>query len=231
MKKDNPCRFLTGKPSSGPDNMAMDEAIFIARSENITDCPTFRLYSWEKPCVTIGYFQKSAGFEEHGLPVTRRPTGGLAVFHNNDLSYSFTAQHPEWPHVYSQQDSYRLIHSLIMSALNKLGHKASFYTDNGGPSKGDLCKKTFFSHDLHLNGSKIAGSSQRRRGKTLLQQGSIYFEDKPDFARFADAVAECSREVLGYDFVREETLKEAEYRVSREIFLSKYSSGSWNNKY
>jgi lipoate-protein ligase A len=124
--------------------------------------PTLRFYGWEPPAVTIGYFQ-GIGQEvdldkcaQMGVDVVRRLTGGGAVFHEHELTYSFIA--PEESFVARDiLKSYGQICGFIIGGLRKLGLEAEFKPVN----------------DIIVNGKKISGNAQTRRGGMILQHGTI----------------------------------------------------------
>jgi len=224
------CRLIVSGRGTGPGNMALDEALFIARGEDSGLPSVFRIYCWENPCVTIGYFQKYADFKTSALPVTRRLTGGLAVTHKSDISYSFITAEQDWPYVYDQEKTYQVIHSGIKEGLSLLGLNPEFYVDQKASTNPSLCVKTFFPHDVHIKGRKVVGSSQRRRGKVLLQQGSIHLQDQFSFNEVAAALAKGWEKVLRTTlFTTEPEARELE--LAAVLFREKYSSSSWNEKF
>ncbi|MGI0081686.1 MAG: lipoate--protein ligase family protein [Nitrosopumilaceae archaeon] len=136
-------------------NMAVDEVLM----NGVSNVPVLRLYGWKPPAVSIGYFQS---MEEEvdikkcnhfGIDVVRRITGGGAVFHDSELTYSFIAR--EYPQ--SIIESYRLICNAIVISINKLGFDAKFSPLN----------------DIIINGKKVSGNAQTRKKGTLLQHGTI----------------------------------------------------------
>jgi lipoate-protein ligase A len=136
-------------------NMAIDEALI----ENIGDAPILRLYGWRPEAVSIGYFQsikEEVDLEKCskiGVDVVRRLTGGGAVLHELELTYSFiTKQYPQ-----NIMESYRWICEAIVGSINRLGFDASFIPLN----------------DIVVKGKKVSGSAQTRRKGVLLQHGTI----------------------------------------------------------
>lgn len=158
-------------------NMALDEVL-------LNGAPTasriiLRLYGWNRPAVTLGRFQNTAQSVDmefcrlNGVEVVRRPTGGRAVYHATDLTYSLL-----FPEAAaggrSIRESYRLIAHALSQAFNRAGlniqpgelEKAS------NPSRAD-CFAHLSIADLAIAGRKLIGSAQMRRGGWVLQQGSI----------------------------------------------------------
>jgi lipoate-protein ligase A len=142
--------------------MGLDQAILGAVSRGDA-APTFRLYGWNPATVTIGYFQSMkeevdiAACGREGIDRIRRVTGGGAVFHDDELTYSVVV--PE-SHPLAQGDvlaTYRTICGLVIESLARLGVEASFAPIN----------------DIVSGGRKISGNAQTRKHGCLLQHGTI----------------------------------------------------------
>ena len=136
-------------------NMAIDEALI----ENIGEAPILRIYGWRPAAVSIGYFQsirEEVDLEKCskiGVDVVRRLTGGGAVLHETELTYSFiTKQYPQ-----NIMESYRWICETIVISIKRLGFDASFVPLN----------------DIVVKGKKVSGSAQTRRKGVLLQHGTV----------------------------------------------------------
>jgi lipoate-protein ligase A len=169
-------RIMLSPAGNGPENMAIDEALFLSAVERGGQ-PTLRVYCWSAPCFTIGYFQQAGAHDAGGLPVTRRLTGGLTVRHGADLSYALIADHAAFPQVYDQSAAYQLVHTGIRNAVRTFGIPAEFHvpgTRTTPVSAATLCVQSHIQHDLLVDGIKIAGSCQRRRGDVVLIQGSLH---------------------------------------------------------
>lgn len=220
-------RLLISGSVSGQENMALDEAIFLQNIDGNNPQSTLRIYTWQSPCVTIGYFQNHSSFAGYNAPVIRRLTGGLGVSHHKDVSYSFVTSEPDWPSIYDQEQTYHMIHSGIRSGLKILGMEPEFCTGASAPSS--LCVQTFFPYDLHIKGKKIVGSSQRRRGKNLMVQGAIHITES-SFEIAARAIASGFEKELDIAF---ETCnpEEQELILKESLLNSKYNSKQWNEKF
>lgn len=224
-------RLIISSPADGPQNMASDEALLVSGAKNEDYAPALRIYTWSKPCITTGYFQKHAEFAGKGLEVTRRPTGGLAVKHGADISYGFAAGKNDWPYVYDQENSYRLFHDFVRTALDMIGIKSEFYKEANNPlNKNPLCVQTFFTHDLHIKGRKVVGSSQRRRGNVLLQQGSIHIDSARYFKDFSSAALEAFTKATGIA-IEPGSFTGPENAEKDSLFREKYTSDAWNLKF
>lgn len=136
-------------------NMAIDEALI----ENIAEAPVLRIYGWRPAAISVGYFQsikEEVDLEkcsQLGVDVVRRLTGGGAVLHEFELTYSFiTKQYPQ-----NIMESCRWICDAIVMSINRLGYDASFVPLN----------------DILVNGKKVSGSAQTRRKGVLLQHGTL----------------------------------------------------------
>ena len=148
-------RLLESGYNTAALNMAIDEALM----ESIGQMPVLRIYGWQPPAVSIGYFQsikEEVDLEkcnEIGIDVVRRLTGGGAVLHEFELTYSFiTKQYPR-----NIMESYRWICEAIVISINRLGFDASFVPLN----------------DIIVKGKKVSGSAQTRRNGVLLQHGTL----------------------------------------------------------
>ena len=136
-------------------NMAIDEALM----ETVGEVPILRIYGWRPAAVSIGYFQSMneevnfAKCREVGVDVVRRLTGGGAVLHECELTYSFISR--EYPK--NIMESYRWICDAIVMSINRLGFDANFVPLN----------------DIVIAGKKVSGNAQTRRKGVLLQHGTI----------------------------------------------------------
>ncbi len=223
-------RLIVSGRDNAANNMSLDEALFLSTiSESAS--PVLRLYGWALPSMTIGYFQKYSDFSSYKVPVVRRMTGGLSVAHGKDLSYCFVASRNDWPYVDDQERNYGALHTAISTALNGIGINCDFFRGAVNAGKNFVCVKTFFPNDLVLNGKKILGSCQRKRGNTLLVQGSIHLPGLMD--RIDDLARNLSRAFAKEHNVNlvQITLPEGTALASKELSKNKYSADSWNKKY
>ena len=230
----NKMRLIISQASDGPGNMAIDEAIFDFKTKNPDTLPTVRIYTWDKPCITIGYFQKYADFATFGLPITRRMTGGLLVAHGADVSFSFILDENSWGYIYDQEKTYEEIHKTIKTALEKCGMDLSFVSAAGknppSQSQGNVCVQTLFPYDLVYGNKKIVGSCQRRRGKTLLVQGSIHLPKTIDRQKFYAEWGNSLNSLPGMS-VESGELSDLERDSSEILLKTKYSRPEWNSKF
>jgi len=178
-------RLLCGRDElPGADNMARDEA--ISRAVNAgAQPPTLRLYGWHPPCISLGLSQRISTVDQEacaadGIGMVRRATGGLAILHTNELTYSVAMpiKHP-----LAEGDvmtSYRRIAVAIIAALKKMGvtHAHADAVAREDKAKGPVCFEApsdyeVMSAPLSQGGKKLVGSAQWRRVDGVLQHGSL----------------------------------------------------------
>ncbi len=215
---------------SGPENMSLDEAAFQLLIEGKLVRPVLRFYTWSEPCITIGYFQKYCDFVGK-IPVVRRLTGGLAVNHSTDISYSLVVSEEYLPCARDQQKTYRIIHSALRQGLLNAGI-ATEYCSNDGDLKTPMCVASVFAHDLAIKGRKVLGSCQRRRGNVLLQQGSLHvtFPRGTGFDLFAQTIASGVAKTLQINLAGS-SVSQNQHSLASNLAANKYSSILWNSKF
>ncbi|MFZ5907779.1 MAG: lipoate--protein ligase family protein [Nitrospirota bacterium] len=181
----NSWRYLDNGANSASYNMALDEAIAIAVSRELVP-PTLRLYSWDKPSVTLGYFQRSSTVDvaycaQRDIPVVRRSTGGRGILHGDEITYSFSAKTDLGMFACNLFDSYEKISKAFSLAFERIGiitetklrRQPSGETEPGNRLRTPLCFHSISYGEILYQGKKIIGSAQRRWQDGLLQQGSI----------------------------------------------------------
>lgn len=176
MQFPSTCRILLEtEPNAGSWNMAVDEALLESAIEDGT-C-TLRIYRWSEATVSLGYFQNPREAQADDrfalLPVVRRLSGGGAILHHHELTYSCTvpAYHP------LASDPVRLydrVHEQIMAVLGDLGIAVAMRgAAKHAADDSFLCFGRGDQRDIVLAGQKIVGSAQRRRRGAVLQHGSL----------------------------------------------------------
>lgn len=175
-------RLLTYRTFSAFENMAIDEAIFRETAAKQKK-PTLRFFGWSPPAVSIGYFQdlKEINVERcraAGVDIVRRMTGGKAVYHRHEVTYSLTAPGSEKIFPDDIIRSYELISRGLARGLSILGIGADPAADDCGglPKKSPLSSACFFvpsARELLVGGKKICGSAQVRTRGGFLQHGSM----------------------------------------------------------
>lgn len=169
---------------NGHGNMRLDEEMVdLSRKSGK---PFIRFYTWSPYAISLGYNQKENQFSKQkllaeGIDLVRRPTGGRAVFHAEELTYCITA-----PTTGKEQNRaiYRFIHEIIANAFLSFDIKTDFIrstSDFKSHYKTDFSKSCFTSnarYELTLDNKKIVGSAQRDFSDILLQHGSILLGPK-----------------------------------------------------
>jgi lipoate-protein ligase A len=169
-------RFLDTGVLSPACNMAVDRAL-LALHANAKSPPTLRLYQWRPPAVSLGYFQKRHDLDLEacqrlGFEVVRRPTGGRAVLHLEDLTYAVIAGTAEgMPSAVTA--AYHLIAQGLLNAFRLLGIEAKMGRERDDPHHTDICFLRCARGAIVHRGKKLVGSAQTWHGSSLLQHGSI----------------------------------------------------------
>lgn len=193
----SPWRLLFDGTQSGARNMAVDAAILRAVEAGEAP-PTLRLYGWHPWCVSLGHFQKpereldAAAMRARGWDVVTRPTGGRAVLHAGELTYSILAGKGEAPWCATLATSYEAIGAAWSQALDDFG--LDMVRGNpvvGGEVKqGDRpappCFASSAKSELVFGARKVVGSAQRRTREAFVQHGSIPVT--PDHERLVEVL-------------------------------------------
>lgn len=173
------CRLLIeNAPRPGHWNMAVDEALLDSVLQG--SLPTLRWYQWAQPTLSLGYFQPSAEVRDeprwNGLAAVRRLTGGGAILHDREWTYSLVLP-ADQKFVRHPYDLYDRVHDAIIRWFASRG----IVLQQRGVTRHQadeplLCFLREDSHDIVCNGVKVLGSAQRRRKGALLQHGSLVYE-------------------------------------------------------
>ncbi len=170
---------------SGAENMEIDRKLMDAfldgrfQEKYGRESCLWRFYAWQPFAVTMGYNQDMAGIDlekcrSAGIDVVRRPTGGRAVFHADEFTYSFFIDT-----ALDNAELYKAVHEVIRLALRGLGIDAGFCRSTLREAKTDgaagsvSCFTASARHELQVDGRKLVGSAQRRTRGVLLQHGSL----------------------------------------------------------
>ena len=179
-------RLIDSGPCGASYNMALDEALAASVRKGASP-PVLRLYGWDRPSLSIGCFQKVSDLDlrycsEKGVPVVRRPTGGRAVLHGSELTYSFSVRTDRGVFSKGLLDSYKKLGAAFELAFRKTGLRTEIrqQREKGGVLAGSpLCFRSGSYGELLFGGKKLVGSAQKRWQDGLLQQGSIpYLHDE-----------------------------------------------------
>ena len=190
-------------PRPGAENMAVDEAIAQAVAAGESP-PTFRLYAWEPACVSLGRNQPFTALDaarcaDRGYDIVRRPTGGRAILHTDELTYSMIApdDHPLMQGMIL--DVYLAISRGLRAGLGRMGLDADTAPEGNraGPDASAACFEAPSAYEIVVGGRKLLGSAQNRRAGYVLQHGSLPLTG--DLTRLIDCLAtadEAEREAL-----------------------------------
>lgn len=177
-------RFLNTGCNEAGKNMAIDEAILISHDTGSVP-PTLRVYGWQQPTLSLGYAQKIKSdvnldaCHQYGVKIIRRPTGGRAVLHDNEVTYSVIMPTLLPDGTTTLTEHYRLIGKALATTLSYLGLPVRLtrpersVTSRQSPSPA--CFTALSRYELSVAGKKLVGSAQKRAQHALLQHGSIPF--------------------------------------------------------
>ncbi len=185
-------RLLRTPPASGACNMAVDEAVLLSVAAGDAP-PTLRFYGWQPACLSLGYFQSVTEIDEaecarRGIDLVRRPTGGSAILHDDELTYSLAAEETDPLLAGDILTSYYRISQVLAQGLADLGLKVALAPVASAPespepgefsparSNGNRPAPCFMRparHEILAQGKKLVGSAQVRRAGALLQHGAI----------------------------------------------------------
>lgn len=185
--------IIEDSPRSGAANMAVDESIAEAAGGGDVP-PTLRFYRWQSPTVSLGRFQKIADIDEarvaaQGYDLVRRATGGRAILHADELTYSVTGPIAE-PHMAGGvMDAYLRFSNALLSGLMSLGLNAekAGARARAGRELSAACFEMPSAYEITAAGRKLMGSAQSRRKGYVLQHGSLPLWG--DVARLVDVLA------------------------------------------
>ncbi len=188
-------RLLDTGSNPAAYNMALDEEL-LARAQAGDRVPVLRFYGWSPPAVSLGRFQDIAASVDRdacarlGFDVVRRVTGGRAVLHRHELTYSITARTDDPFFPSTVLGTYKVIAAGMVSALRSLGLPAEIVSRTGRNAvlverapKDPSCFSSPSWYEIVVNGRKIVGSAQRRAGGAFLQHGSLLIDHDPGLER------------------------------------------------
>ena len=244
-------RLIIDCPTDGLNNMAIDEAMLTSAGQA---GPTMRFYRWSEPTISLGHFQKFAEAQQldppfNRLAVVRRITGGGAILHDAELTYSLvlSANH-RLVDKRGPQTLYLAVHRALIAVLSSFGLSAQL-REGARPAsqqKGPFfCFERANRSDVMVSGRKISGSAQRHTLKALLQHGSLMLDNplgQPGLTTLAEhklsrpvdadtlarAWADELAKTLELNFVQGK-LSEAETALAEQL-RTKYASDEWTKR-
>lgn len=171
--------LIEEEPQSGAANMALDQAIAMACAAGESP-PTLRFYRWQPPAVSLGRHQSVADIDQaavaaHGYDLVRRTTGGRAILHIDEFTYSVAAAATEPRVAGGVMDAYLRLSNALVAGLQALGVAADKAGGDvrTGPDVSAACFEVPSAYEITVHGRKLMGSAQSRRGKYVLQHGSL----------------------------------------------------------
>ncbi len=222
-------------------NMALDESLLRSALER--GVASLRFYTWTEPTLSLGYFQHFAERKPLDVAWVRRPTGGDAIMHHHEITYSLAL--PSGAPWHTSESWICRMHHAVANALQSFGIAAHTVVCGEEQRLGPmLCFQHQTPGDLLIAGHKVAGSAQRRPHGAMLQHGSILLKQSehapvPGIAELSGvhvdgvtlkkAILQALKEDTGWAFEPDEwtqTEREAAGQFERE----KYSSPAWNEK-
>lgn len=246
-------RLILDQKHDGYYNMAVDEAILLGYES--FRVPTLRVYGWDEPFISLGYNQNPEDILNFSqkFPFVRRITGGSAILHHKELTYSIVCSRKDLGLPQAVKASYRIICSFLKRFYSQLGVEASFANDlefrDQKVKKGlgrykNFCFSNWEHLDLLIAGKKIGGNAQRRRKDIIFQHGSIPQEIDPTYKARATSLEEildkspsfdslrallCAsfQFTFGVEFNQEELSASEKERVSL-LLNQKYRTKEWN---
>ncbi len=254
-------RIITHEANDAFFNMAVDEAISEAVRQELSP-PTLRLYRWSRPSLSIGHFQKISEVNidycnKMDYPVVRRLTGGRAILHDTELTYSFSARTGSPPFSSSLHENYSVISNAILLGLKGCGINAdiSFERKRNSGQRNPACFKAVSYGEITINGKKVVGSAQKRYSNGFMQHGSILLDfdaeklcnvlvhgDKIAFENISSindhaegisindlglSIKKGFTDSLGIKLISDNPTK-FELDLAKEIEMNKYSTRDWN---
>lgn len=185
VRQDRDWRLIPEESRPGPQTMALDEV--AARTAARGGPRTLRVYRWSPSCLSLGYSQDPETVDwgacaDRDLQVTRRPTGGGAIYHDEfgDISYSIIAPADELPG--TLLDAYHLLCEPLFTALSRLGVDATYAkTERPGVYDPACYLRTLHpAHDVVVGERKLSGNAQYRQKDAVVQHGSLCYDVDPD---------------------------------------------------
>lgn len=253
-----PWRIIIDPPRGAAENMAIDEAILRSCADGSSP-PTIRIYSWQRPSISLGCLQPITDkldldyCQTEGIEVVRRITGGRAVIHGSDVTFSIAIRECDLPKGCANIiESHRWLMGGIVAGLQLLGIDAEI-----GPKKSDTSRSATadcFAHvaecDVRVGRTKIVGSAQMRRYGAILEQGSIPYTptsittrvfggvklaptpsplDKFSYSDIANAICQGFRKHLDCN-PHTASLTQCEAELAAELTRGVYSTSEWTQK-
>lgn len=174
-------KFIPYEVKTGAENMQRDSELLDFAVQNKLDYPIFRLYGWHPACISLGRNQQDAFIDKKflkdtGIDLVKRLTGGRALLHDNEITYSYICPVSCLKHGENVRQSYVEISRILIDGFAKLGIELDFGASKPVNTKFDYCMLISTGADLCYKGKKLIGSAQCRKEGYILQHGSILYD-------------------------------------------------------
>ena len=249
-------RFIYTGENDGYTNMAIDEAVMIGLKDG-SSTPVLRIYKWNPPTITLGYFQNASDInfkecEKDGICVVRRLTGGRAVLHFEELTYSILFTEEDFT-PFKKKDLFIFIARCLVDSLSLIGINSKIAEKTRGNLKSPDCFASPAQYEIEsLKEGKLIGSAQIIKDDVVLQHGAIPLTDAySKIAKYLNNDSTSFKSVSSLNQasgtqIREEKLtrylkigfgkhlplkdgrlNKYEYRTAKDLVVQKYSQKEW----
>ncbi len=214
-------KFIDYSVNNGQENMRIDAQILDDAIKSQTREPVFRLYGWSPACVSLGRNQKDCFLDYEylsslGLEVVRRLTGGRALLHDDEITYSVVCPATYLKNGANVVESYKEISQILIEKFAQAGIELPLGADKGVHTKFDYCMLVSTGADLCYKGKKLIGSAQFRKEGYILQHGSILYDYNREF------LEKIFKETVSTDEIT--SIKEINPSLSREDIIELLSN-------
>lgn len=173
-------KYIEFKTNTGSKNMQIDNDLLDEAIKNQISEPIFRLYEWAPTCVSLGRnqsedFLNMPLLKSKSIDVVKRLTGGRALLHDKEVTYSYICPVASLENGLSVMNSYKEISKYLINGFSQLGIELDF-GEKKPHTKFDYCMSISTGADLSFKGKKLIGSAQCRKEGYILQHGSILFD-------------------------------------------------------
>lgn len=209
-------KIIPYETRTGKENMQIDSDLLDFAIKNELKEPIFRLYGWKPACVSLGRNQKDDFLDyellkSKNIDVVRRLTGGRALLHDNEITYSFICPESFLQNGSHIVSSYKEISQILIDKFKKLGINLDFGTSKPIKTGFDYCMLISTGADLCYKEKKLIGSAQCRSHGYILQHGSILYDyDK-------NLLEEIFKEKVSTDEIT--SIKEINPKLSKEKII------------
>lgn len=174
-------KFIPYEVKNGQENMQIDSDLLNYAINDKLDYPIFRLYGWKPACISLGRNQSDEFIDkeflnQEGINLVRRLTGGRALLHDNEITYSYICPTSYLKNGDNVTKSYIEISQILIDKFKKIGIELNFGTTKKINTKFDYCMLISTGADLCYEGKKLIGSAQCRKNGYILQHGSILYD-------------------------------------------------------